>query len=56
MGERFWLRYDGAVLSSEPGDGRPESRETILLIENSSITDEGIPIASARDALWDRVW
>ena len=56
MGERFWLRYDGAVLSSEPGDGRTESRETILLIENSSITDEGIPIASARDALWDRVW
>ena len=55
MGERFLLRYDGAVLSSEPGERQAESSGTIRLIENNSITDEGIPIGSARDTLWDRV-
>ena len=38
MGERFWLRYDGAVLSSEPGDQRREGGETLLLIEDGVIT------------------
>ena len=55
MGERFWLRYDGAVLSSEPGDQRREGGETLLLIEDGVITDGGIPIGSARDTLWDRI-
>ena len=55
MGERFRLRYDGDVLSSEPGERLPESGDHVFLIENSAITDGGIPIGSARDTLWDRI-
>ena len=54
MGERFWLSWDGEKLDCRQVEQRPESRESIPLLVNSSLTDAGIPIASARDSLWER--
>ena len=54
-GESFWLSYSKSFkFKCMKGYRGQEDGERLSLIEDSKITDQGIPIGSARDTLWGR--
>lgn len=53
-GECFWISYNGRRISCVEYDRRQKDAQHLILIENSTLTEQGIRIGSAEDLLWDR--
>lgn len=53
-GECFWIGYNGRRVSCVEFDRRQKDAEHLILIEDSSLTEEGVRIGSGEDGLWAR--